>query len=245
MKKYLFLLLGIIALTLVISCNKDEVEMSGTSNVSRQLFDAMNTKDVSVKLRMPNNVQWEIRGDAINQNNIADRDMGVKIGSRNIPDQHLNDIVGSNPHIEFSMTSQEDPGFEATITIPADQTNAGMNATLYKYDAETKEMTMVGTAIVDDNGNVQFPITDFADYTVVISPEKALLATETAVSEGVIEDEDLTRGGMIRLTDIFGQRGGAPIWLFVIAIISAGLCIAILYMPTFQAKDDDDFSNLA
>jgi hypothetical protein len=222
-----------------------EVEMSGTSNVSRQLFDAMNTKDVSVKLRMPNNVQWEIKGDAINQNNIADRDMGVKIGSRNIPDQHLNDVVGSNPHIEFSMTSKENPGFEATITIPADQTNAGMNATLYKYDAETKEMTMVGTALVDDNGNVQFPITDFADYTVVISPEKALLATETAVSEGVIEDEDLTRGGMIRLTDIFGQRGGAPIWLFVIAIISAGLCIAILYMPTFQAKDDDDFSNFA
>ena len=30
MKKYLFLLLGIIALTLVISCNKDEVDMSGT-----------------------------------------------------------------------------------------------------------------------------------------------------------------------------------------------------------------------
>ncbi len=226
-----------------------EVEMAGTSNVSSQLFSAMSDRDVSVKLRMPNNVQWEIKGDSVAKyakGTVTDRDMGVKLGSRNIPDQRINEVVGTNPHVEFSMTSKEDFGFEANITVPSDKSHAGMNATLYKYDEEQKEMTIVGTAVVDENGNIEFPITEAADYTVVISPEKLLTASDTVITDGIVlGDEEATKGGMIMFNDIFGKRGGAPIWLFVIAIISAGLCIAILYMPNFQSGNDDDFQNLA
>ncbi len=246
-----------------------EVDMAGTSNVSEKLFESMGEKDVTVKLNMPNNVQWEIKSESLMYGSVTDndqesgastkksgsagkvsftpKDMGVKLGTKSIPQQRLTEVVGTNPHIEFSMTTKENPGFEATISIPADVTNAGMNATLYKYDEEKKEMTAVGTAVVDDKGNVQFPITDFADYTVVITPEKALMAADVVASNGVLEydaDDVSSKGTAINFMDIFRTRGGAPIWLFVIAIISAGLCVVILYMPKFQNNNDDDFGSL-
>ena len=49
--------------------------------------------------------------------------------------------------------------------------------------------------------------------------------------------EEVFDGTRIRLVDLFGVSGKDRIWLFVIAAISAALCIAILYFPGLQKEE--------
>ena len=223
-----------------------EVEMSGTSEVPKSLFDALKGKEVSVKLRMANDVEWEIKGDKLKDGDFSDVDMGVKVGSRGIPDKLITEVADTYPHVEFSTNATGDLGFEASITIPVDKLNAGMNATLYRYDAESKELKAVGTVKVDANGNVTLPISEGGDYTIIISPDRLLASTETTGVSGLLDNSGnvTSSPSQIQFTDIFTKRGGTAAWLFIMALISAVLCLAILFAPNLQIKKDDEFSNL-
>nr|WP_297703907.1 hypothetical protein [uncultured Butyrivibrio sp.] len=226
-----------------------EVEMSGTSKIPRELLESMNGKDVTVKLNMADNVQWEIKGDKVSAESLSEKNMGVKLGSRNIPEKVLSEVTGSYPHVEFSMLSSEDYGFGAAITIPVGTSSAGMNATLYKYNASSKELMAVGTAVIDAKGNVKFDVSEAADYTVVVSPEKLLTTADASASGGLLINDLATQqssigSSSIRFTDIFGQGRSVGVWLIVMAAISAGLSFAILFAPSLQIKRDDEFSNL-
>ncbi|MBP3196666.1 MAG: hypothetical protein J6N21_06635, partial [Butyrivibrio sp.] len=221
-----------------------EVDMSGTSEVPASLFGALKGRDETVKLKMADGVQWQINGSAIT-GDISDKDMGVKLGSRNITDKVLTDIADIYPHVEFSTTSTDPLGFEAGIIIPCDKMNTGMNATLYRYDAKKKELVIAGSAVVDENGNATFDISESGDYTVIITPERVLEQADTnAVSGTTTLDSGSVGGSSIQFNDIFAKKGGAATWLFFMAIVSAIMCIAILFAPTFQEKKEDDFSNL-
>jgi hypothetical protein len=213
------------------------VEMSGFSEVPDDLLTNLKKReDVNVKLQMADDVEWSIVGADITDESFRDMDLGVKLGSKNIPAQILQDVTGTNPHVEFSVNHEGDLGFTATIGIPVGVTNKGMNATLYYYDANGKELKPQSSCIVDGQGFARFPLTHCSDYTVVISPEP-MLATGTSVSTVTTETltaDEILDGTKIRLTDLFGINQSGRIWLFVIALISAGLCIAILFLPSFQ-----------
>lgn len=222
-----------------------EVEMSGTPNVSGQLFDSMKDKNVQVNLRMAGDLEWQIKGSNVSSV-VGDRDMGVRIGSRNIPAQVINEVAGSYPHVEFSGNHQGDLGFEATIAVPVGESNKGMVATLYSYDPDTKEMVASGNITVDEKGYARFPVTKSGDCTVVITPEGMLTAADqmngiSGVLTAEDEDEDLTQeSSKIRFTDIFTLRGSTRAWLFIVAFMSAAICLLILFLPALQLPNSDD-----
>ena len=225
-----------------------EVEMSGMPTVSKQLFDSMKDKDVQVNLRMAGDLEWQIKGNNLSQV-VGDMDMGVRMGSRNIPAGVLSDVTGSYPHVEFSGNHQGDLGFEATIAVPVGDTNAGMVATLYSYDPDTKELVASGNVTVDERGYAKFPVTKSGDCTVVITPEGVLAPAEAArISTGSLTQEEETgvtypETSRIRLSDIFTLRGNANAWLFVVAILSAGICVLILLLPSLQLQNRDDMGD--
>ena len=226
-----------------------EVEMAGLSTVPDELFDSMDKKDVEVKLNMAENVKWEIKGEQVS-NIKRDVDMGVRLGSRNIPQQVLTNVTGTYPHIEFSNTQKGDLGFEATIAVPVGDTNKGMHATLYHYDEVTKELTVADTVKVDDQGIARFPITNASDYTIVISPDELMTGATTDVGMGTLENSgalDASKyldGAKLRLTDVFRIRGSMRIWLFVVALLSAAICAVILMLPSLQLGNRDDSGDL-
>jgi archaellum component FlaF (FlaF/FlaG flagellin family) len=225
-----------------------EVEMSGMPNVSGQLFESMKDKDVQVNLRMAGDLEWQIKGSDVSSA-VGDRDMGVRIGSRNIPAQVIDEVAGSYPHVEFSGNHQGDLGFEATIAVPVGETNKGMVATLYSYDPDTKEMVASGNITVDEKGYARFPVTKSGDCTVVITPEGMLTAADqmngvSGVLTAEDEDEYLTQeSSKIRLTDIFALRGSARAWLFIVAFLSAAICLLILFLPALQLPNSDDMGD--
>lgn len=227
-----------------------EVEMAGLSNVSNELFTSMNNRDVQVKLRMADDVEWQIKGEEV-PNARSDIDMGVRLGSRNIPEQVLADVTGTNPHVEFSINHNGDFGFVATIAVPVGESNKGMFTTLYHYDEVKKDLEVAGDGRVDEKGYAKFPLTHASDYTVVITPERILTAADVeATSATLVGTEDSSQssqyldGARLRLTDIFRVRGSMRIWLFIVALLSATICLIILYLPALQLGNRDDQGDL-
>ena len=217
------------------------VEMAGLSNVPDTLLDNLQSReDVEVRLQMADDVEWSIQGSDVKADGIKNIDLGVTLGSKNIPQQILNDVVGTYPHVEFSINYDGELGFTATISVPVGINNAGMNATLYYYDAEKKELQQTGTSIVDSLGFARFSMTHCSDYTVVLSNDKLITDSGLYSSEITEATTDVFEGTKIRIADFFGISGSGRIWLFSIAIISAVLSGFILFLPSFQRKDDFD-----
>ncbi|MBE5822471.1 MAG: hypothetical protein E7308_00225 [Butyrivibrio sp.] len=227
-----------------------EVEMAGLSNVSNELFTSMNNRDVQVKLLMAEDVEWEIKGEEVPDAR-SDIDMGVRLGSRNIPEQIIADVAGTNPHVEFSINHNGDFGFVATIAVPVGESNKGMYTTLYHYDEAKKELEVAGDGRVDDRGYAKFPLTHASDYTVVITPERILTAAETDAqtntlvgAEAESQSSQYLDGARLRLTDLFRIKGSMRIWLFFIALLSATICMVILYLPALQSRNQNDQGDL-
>lgn len=227
-----------------------EVEMAGLSNVSNELFTSMNNRDVQVKLRMAEDVEWEIKGEEV-PNARSDIDMGVRLGSRNIPEQILTDVAGTNPHVEFSINHNGDFGFVATIAVPVGESNKGMYTTLYHYDETKKELEVAGDGRVDDRGYAKFPLTHASDYTVVITPERILTAADTDAQTSTLvaaqaesQSSQYLDGARLRLTDLFRIKGSMRIWLFFVALLSAAVCMVILYLPALQSRNQNDQGDL-
>jgi hypothetical protein len=227
-----------------------EVEMAGLSNVSNELFTSMNNRDVQVKLRMAEDVEWEIKGEEVPDAR-SDIDMGVRLGSRNIPEQIISDVAGTNPHVEFSINHNGDFGFVATIAVPVGESNKGMYTTLYHYDETKKELEVAGDGRVDDRGYAKFPLTHASDYTVVITPERILSAADTDAqtstlvgAEAESQSSQYLDGARLRLTDLFRIKGSMRIWLFFIALLSATICMVILYLPALQSRNQNDQGDL-
>jgi len=217
-----------------------EVEMSGTSNVSGDLFSAMKDRDVTTRLRMAEGIKWELTSADVANAAASDIDLGVRLGSKAIPSGVINQLSGSYPHVEFSISHEGDFGFTATIIVPVGETNKGKYATLYHYDGEAKTATVEGNTTIDDLGYARFPMTHASEYIVVITADKLLSSPVDANADAAADDtaalaNDTAR---LRLTDIFTFRGSVRAWLFFIAFLSAAACLIILFLPQLQRKDD-------
>ena len=135
--------------------------------------------------------------------------------------------------------------------MPVGESNKGMFTTLYHYDTEKKELEVAGDGKVDDKGYAKFPLTHASDYTVVITPERILTAAETDATTATLvgtetqsESEKYLDGARLRLTDLFRVRGSMRIWLFIISLLSAAICLIILYLPALQLRNQNDRGDL-
>ncbi|MBO6197340.1 MAG: hypothetical protein J6O03_07645 [Butyrivibrio sp.] len=217
------------------------VEMSGVSEIPLSVLkEVADRDDLEVTFLINDGVEWTIKGSSITEEGIKTVDLGVKMGSKNIPAKVSNDVVGSYQHVDFAVNEEGELGFTATISVPVGTSNAGMNATLYYYNPKKNELEAQKASIVDDNGRAKFDMTHCSDYTIVITPEKLLSDSEVSYSvtrSDTLTSEEIFDGTKIRLADLFGVSGGGRIWLFVIAAISAALCVAILYFPGLQKEE--------
>ncbi len=225
------------------------VDMRGTSTVPVQLFEALQSKDVSVTLEMPENYKWTINGKSISSIPTEDMDMRIVSGSRNIPSSLINEMADVYPHYDFEIKHNGDFGFTATLSLNVNSANSGMYGNLFYYDADKGELELIDSQKANDDGVVSYDLTHASDYTVIV---KAAAMTEAAPEEEV---ELGTTGTIIDYTTSdYSMKTGAVTgqgkfsdlrnWLFIIAIISMILGISLLFVPSLQDKKDEMFGDL-
>ena len=221
-----------------------DIEMAGHSEIPVTVFAAMAERPVTVKFRMPNDVTWIMNGMAMKLTSAATMDLNVRIGSKSIPDSLLSDITSTNPHFEFEIPYTGPLGFMATLVFPVGQNFAGMFANLYHYQEANKDMVLEKTTVVNGDGYAEFEMSHASAFSVVItsmaliddSPQVVITADQNLVDNETLVSTDVS----LRIPDLFGLKGRVRLYLIIIGIISAVLCMVILFMPGLQLPKKEE-----
>ncbi|MCR4597295.1 MAG: hypothetical protein K5673_10985 [Lachnospiraceae bacterium] len=222
-----------------------DVEMAGLSVIPDRVLGALRGRDLSVIFKLPQDVEWQINGKDIETSSGADIDMGVVMGARNIPLDMLDAVTGTFPHTEIELKHDGPLGFTGKLRVPLCASNAGMYAYLYYYDTEAQELVLKQSSQVNSVGMAEFDFDHASDYTIVLRADEMLTgAAETDADAGksaaTFEETaaDSASGAYVfSMSDAVGNSASVRIWLFAVAIISALLCGAILFMPGLQRPE--------
>ncbi len=217
------------------------VDMSGLSVIPGSMIRTLQNKDVSVTLKMADDIEWIINGADVDMALGSDIDLRTIRDAKVIPDKLLNDIIGAYPHTEIDIAHDGDFGFTATLRVPFGESSAGMYGNLYYYDEEAGELKLIQSALIGNDGYAAFRMSHASDYSVVVkSVDMAAALSEPGTTEVSTIDDTVDISDARAELSLLPQTGrsilGMRIWLFVMALICAAMCLAILFIPSFQRE---------
>ena len=137
--------------------------MNDATELPKNILSEIKGKDITIILNMDNGFIWTINGkDVENPKTI---DMGVKKGTR-IPVKVINEVTGESEYIEITLSHNGDFGFKAVLTVDMGKNNKGNFANLYYYNG--KEMDIICSDEIDENGKADLTFTHASEYVIVI-----------------------------------------------------------------------------
>ncbi len=139
------------------------IDMNDATELPKNILKEIKGKDIAIVLNMDNGFIWTINGkDVENPKTI---DMGVKKGTR-IPVKVINEVTGESEYIEITLSHNGDFGFKAVLTVDMGKNNKGNFANLYYYNG--KEMDIICSDEIDENGKADLTFTHASEYVIVI-----------------------------------------------------------------------------
>ena len=223
---------------MALSGTRMSVEMSGSTVVPDSMIKTLKDKDVSVTLKMADDIEWIIRGEDVTQAKGTDIDLRVRRDTQSIPRRLLDDMAGDQLHTEIDIAHGGDFGFATTLRIPFGEKNAGKYGNLFYYDTDAGELKLLQSAVIGNDGYAEYKLDHASNYTVVVNT----VNMAEALGQGEISVNTLTSNVASSTLSLLPENGrsilGMRIWLFVVAIICAIMCLAILLVPSFRHEQE-------
>lgn len=145
------------------------IDMNGTTEVPKEIFESVAGKDVDVTFELEDGVSWMVNGTDIPMDaDLSDLDLGVTMDSDGIPVNVINAITGERDSVQMTLAHDGEFGFTMTLSAPLGKENAGYWANLYHYDEDAEAMSFEVAAEIDDDGNVKLPMSHASQYAIVI-----------------------------------------------------------------------------
>lgn len=145
------------------------IDMNGTTEVPKEIFEAVAGKDVDVTFELEDGVSWTVNGtDIPTDADLNDLDLGVTMDSDGIPVNVINTITGERDSVQMTLAHDGEFGFTMTLSAPLGKENAGYWANLYHYDEDAEAMSFEVAAEIDDDGNAKLPMSHASQYAIVI-----------------------------------------------------------------------------
>ena len=149
--------------------DKIVVDMNGSTEVPKEIFETVAGKDVDVTFELEDGVSWTVNGaDIPTDADLSDLDLGIDLGTDGIPVDVINTITGEVGTVQITLAHDGDFGFAMTMTAPLGEENAGYWANLYHYDEDAEAMTFETAAKIDDAGRAQLKMHHASQYAIVI-----------------------------------------------------------------------------
>lgn len=229
------------------------VDMKATSVLYEETISTIRGQDVEVILNMGNSISWTINGRNIVADEANGIDMGVKVNSKNIPEEIMNQAASISETatvLELSLAHNGSLDFLPILTISTASDNAGRMAALFYYNPDTNELEFVSEAEVAASGDICFTFSHASDYAVIIS-DSSLAAVKTITAAGIIDgigdeassaqvsddtDTSYTPNGKTDTDKIALSPTTIVIIVIILLIIIAIGCTAFFM---FRSKEDD------
>lgn len=201
-----------------------EVELGTYQTLTREIAEAIQGKNVTLRMRQSNGVVWEVNGLDVEEP--RDVKLLVTLDSKTVPGEKLNIFDGVGELTQMSLEHDGDFGFKAVLKYPAGMKNNDRYANLFYYSDGAFEF--VDSSKVKD-GVAEFVFTHASDYVVVLT-ETALTAvpggqTGDGASTDKKDTTDISLIPVETVADAEDSFGALPIILLLAAVAAAGAIV--------------------
>jgi alpha-amylase len=165
------------------------VNLKKTTKIPANVFENIKGKDVTVTFKVSDQASWIINGKDITGNVTAPIDLGLVVGTSDIPKQKVTALADGNETIQLSLNYDGAFGFDGVLRIAVGDTYSGKVANLYYYNETTGKFEYYQAVQVKEDGTVDFAFSHASDYVIVFSDTDMSQTTGSVIASPKTSDE--------------------------------------------------------
>ena len=145
------------------------IQMEDTTILTPEKIQMAKEQNFDLLLDMGGAVSWSIDVDSIGENELAEVDMGVTLGTENIPKELISAILDGRKYLEVTLAHQGPFGFEPVLHIAIGKEYSGQYANLFYYDPEKESLEFICDAVIGPDGVASLRFDHASCYLVIVS----------------------------------------------------------------------------
>ncbi len=146
-----------------------QVKLPSSGTISKETFERIAGKDVTVEIATSTGVTWLVNGKDIPSNaKLQDLNLSVNTQASTIPVEVVNKITGVTEIRQLELAHTGQFGVTLTLRLDVGQANSGYWANLYYFNPQTQALEYQTAARIGADGNADIPFTHASSYAVVI-----------------------------------------------------------------------------
>ena len=178
------------------------VNLKKTTKIPANVFENIKGKDVTVTFKVSDQASWIINGKDITGNVTAPIDLGLVVGTSDIPKQKVTALADGNETIQLSLNYDGVFGFEGILRLSVGTDYSGKIANLYYYNEATGKFEYYQAAQVKEDGTVDFKFSHASDYVIVLNDTDMSQTTGSVIASPKTSDNTPIAAAVILL--LFG-----------------------------------------
>lgn len=182
--------------------SKIRVNLLKTTKIPANVFESIKGKDMNVTFKVSDQASWIINGKDITGNVTAPIDLGLVVGTSDIPKQKVTALADGNETIQLSLNYDEVFGFEGILRLSVGTDHSGKIANLYYYNETTGKFEYYQAAQVKEDGTVDFKFSHASDYVIVLNDTDMSQTTGSVIASPKTSDNTPIAAAVILL--LFG-----------------------------------------
>ena len=182
--------------------SKIRVNLLKTTKIPANVFESIKGKDMNVTFKVSDQASWIINGKDITGNVTAPIDLGLVVGTSDIPKQKVTALADGNETIQLSLNYDGVFGFEGILRLSVGTDHSGKIANLYYYNETTGKFEYYQAAQVKEDGTVDFKFSHTSDYVIVLNDTDMSQTTGSVIASPKTSDNTPIAAAVILL--LFG-----------------------------------------
>lgn len=182
--------------------SKIRVNLLKTTKIPANVFESIKGKDMNVTFRVSDQASWIINGKDITGNVTAPIDLGLVVGTSDIPKQKVTALADGNETIQLSLNYDGVFGFEGVLRLSIGSDYSGKIANLYYYNETTGKFEYYQAVQVKEDGTVDFKFAHASDYVIVLNDTDMSQTTGSVIASPKTSDNTPIAAAVILL--LFG-----------------------------------------
>lgn len=182
--------------------SKIRVNLLKTTKIPANVFESIKGKDMNVTFKVSDQASWIINGKDIIGNVTAPIDLGLVVGTSDIPKQKVTALADGNETIQLSLNYDGVFGFEGILRLSVGKDYSGKIANLYYYNETTGKFEYYQAAQVKEDGTVDFKFSHASDYVIVLNDTDMSQTTGSVIASPKTSDNTPIAAAVILL--LFG-----------------------------------------
>lgn len=182
--------------------SKIRVNLLKTTKIPANVFESIKGKDMNVTFKVSDQASWIINGKDIIGNVTAPIDLGLVVGTSDIPKQKVTALADGNETIQLSLNYDGVFGFEGILRLSVGTDHSGKIANLYYYNETTGKFEYYQAVQVKEDGTVDFKFSHASDYVIVLNDTDMSQTTGSVIASPKTSDNTPIAAAVILL--LFG-----------------------------------------